>query len=432
MTTLYGLVFVAWATGVLVVIGEHILWKRREKRRNPEGLPYPPGPKQLPFIGNAFDMPRNKAQLTYVTWLEQYGPLTWAVASGKQYLIVNDYEAMKELMEKRGNIYIDRDNRVLLGELIGNSSLTQKISYGPTWRQHRKFLNRALMAPTVKRDYSTAMIRKTLSFLNGLIDRPQEFMLENKKMTAELITEISYGMIGDEEDGGHDFVQMHLDIAKITATTAEGYWVDYLPWMKHIPSWTPFAQWKRDAIKWRKQYNFAKDYMFDAVKKQLLGTRGEGMPASFVRNTLQEVYSQQDSKSEEELQNDETVIKNASFTFFRAGAETTESLIRTFLLAMTLHPEIQARARSEVDTVIGPDRFPSVDDKGVDKMPYFEATLMECLRWHPPVPSILAHLPIRDDIFRGYFIPKGTAVIGNAWQVSRDSRLYQEDRKSVV
>lgn len=37
------------------------------------------------------------------------------------------------------------------------------------------------MAPIVKRDYSAAMTRKTLTFLNVLLDRPQDFLLENKK-----------------------------------------------------------------------------------------------------------------------------------------------------------------------------------------------------------------------------------------------------------
>lgn len=68
-------------------------------------------------------MPLNKAALTYGKWFDQYGPLTWVVASGKQYLIVHDYETMKELLEKRGNIYIDRDSIVLLGEMIGGYTL---------------------------------------------------------------------------------------------------------------------------------------------------------------------------------------------------------------------------------------------------------------------------------------------------------------------
>lgn len=82
---------------------------------------------------------------------------------------------------------------------------------------------------------------------------------------------------------------------------------------------------------------------------------------------------------------------------------------------MSLHPRIQARARSEIDAVIGPNRFPSIDDKGVEKMPYLEATLLECMRWHTPVPSNIPHRPIRDDTFQGYFIPKGTSVIANMW-----------------
>ncbi|KAG8893872.1 hypothetical protein FRC01_013296, partial [Tulasnella sp. 417] len=310
--------------------------------------------------------------------------------------------------------------------VLGNNRVTPRTPYGPTWRQHRRFLNRALMAPIVKRDYSGPMIRKRIEFLNVLLDRPEDFILVNKTMTAEIITEIAYGMIGDDEDGGHDFVNMHINVAKITATAAEGYLVDYFPWMKHIPPWFPFAQWKRDAIQWGKEYNFARDYMFETVKKQLLDTRGEGMPVSFVRSMLEEVYAQQATKGEEELQRDEKVIKDTSFSFFRAGAETTESVIRTFFFTMTFFPEFQAKVRSEIDAVIGPDRFPSIEDKGPEKMPYLEATLLECMRWHAPVSSNIPHLPIRDDTFQGYFIPKGTTVIANAWYVGRDPQIYPE------
>ncbi|KIO29623.1 hypothetical protein M407DRAFT_70289 [Tulasnella calospora MUT 4182] len=92
---------------------------------------------------------------------------------------------------------------------------------------------------------------------------------------------------------------------------------------------------------------------------------------------------------------------------------------------MTLHPHIQARVRSEIDAVIGHNRFPSLGDRGVEKMPYLEATLLESMRWHPPVSSIVPHLPIRDDTFRGYFIPKGTTIIANAWAISRDPAHFE-------
>lgn len=414
----------AWTVAFLYVVGQKILSKREMRRRNPERLPYAPGPRQLPFIGSLFDIPRSKSALTYIKWREQYGPLAWAVVTGTQYLIVNDYEMIKELFEKKGNIYLNRPHQNIMVAEIGINKGTPLTQYGPIWKQHRRFLNRALMAPVVKKDYSPVMTRKTLMFLKTLLDRPGDFLIENKKMMAEMITEITYGAVGDDEDGGHDYVEMQMEMGRITAGVVQGYWVDFFPWVRCIPSWFPFAQWKRDALRWNKEYNFTRDYVFNSVKRRLLMTNGEGMRRSFVRSMLEEVYSQLESKSEEELQSDETVINHAGFSFFRAGAETTESLVRTFMLAMSLYPEVQARARAEVDAVIGPGRFPNIDDRGFDKMPYLEATVLECIRWHPPAQSLIPHLPLTDDTYRGYFIPKGTTVLGNVWQVSRDIRYY--------
>ncbi|KAG8927353.1 hypothetical protein FRC00_002138 [Tulasnella sp. 408] len=243
---------------------------------------------------------------------------------------------------------------------------------------------------------------------------------------AEVITEIAYGAHKDDEDGGHDYVQMQIDMAVITFKTVQGYWVDLFPWMKHIPIWMPFAQWKRDALKWSKKYNQTRDYLFQSVKKKFLTTNGEGMQPSFVLGMLKELYSQLGEKGEEELIEGEQTITNVSFSFFRAGGETTESVVRSFLLAMTLFPEEQARARAEIDALIGQDRFPSLEDRGFDKMPFLEATILESVRWNPPASTGVPHLPMVDDEFRGYFIPKGTTVIQNSWQISRDTHYYTD------
>lgn len=65
--------------------------------------------------------------------------------------------------------------------ILGINKGTPLTQYGPIWKQHRRFLNRALMAPVVKKDYSPVMTRKTLMFLKTLLDRPDDFLIENKK-----------------------------------------------------------------------------------------------------------------------------------------------------------------------------------------------------------------------------------------------------------
>jgi len=62
----------------------------------------------------------------------------------------------------------------------------------------------------------------------------------------------------------------------------------------------------------------------------------------------------------------------------------TLSALLVFMLAMTLYPEVQARAQEEIDRVVGHDRLPDFGDR--DNLPYVEAILMETLRWHPITP----------------------------------------------
>ena len=51
---------------------------------------------------------------------------------------------------------------------------------------------------------------------------------------------------------------------------------------------------------------------------------------------------------------------------------------------MILHPEVQQKAQTEIDQVIGNSRLPNFSDQ--DALPYVQAVLKEVLRWHPVIP----------------------------------------------
>lgn len=83
----------------------------------------------------------------------------------------------------------------------------------------------------------------------------------------------------------------------------------------------------------------------------------------------------------------------------------TSSAIKTFFYYMALHPEIQKKAQEEIDRVVGNQRLPDFNDR--DSMPYSDAIYREVMRIRPVFPLGLPHTSIEDDVYNGYFIPKG-------------------------
>lgn len=80
---------------------------------------------------------------------------------------------------------------------------------------------------------------------------------------------------------------------------------------------------------------------------------------------------------------------------------------------MALHPEVQERARNEIEKVIGNDRVPSLKDRQC--LPYIEALYKESMRWQTIAPTGIPHVASDTDTFEGYSIPKGSLIFPNVW-----------------
>ncbi|KAI0070192.1 cytochrome P450 [Panus rudis PR-1116 ss-1] len=113
----------------------------------------------------------------------------------------------------------------------------------------------------------------------------------------------------------------------------------------------------------------------------------------------------------------EDVLKWTAGSMLAAGQETTDSATMSFLIAMSLHPDIQTKAQSEVDAIASGAELITVED--LDRLPYVQAVVKEVMRWRISVPQGLPREVTEDDHYNGYFIPKGTVIFPNVWAISR-------------
>jgi cytochrome P450 len=106
------------------------------------------------------------------------------------------------------------------------------------------------------------------------------------------------------------------------------------------------------------------------------------------------------------------------------------SAFRSFVLGMLIRPDVQLKIQKEIDSVVGPDRLPEFSD--IPRLQYLSIVMKETFRfviglssisltllltfesrWNPVAPMGIAHTTSNDDVYEGYYIPKGCVVFAN-------------------
>ncbi|KAJ6466213.1 cytochrome P450 [Mycena sanguinolenta] len=398
MHSLALLVLAAVALGVFYKVFR--AWHRRR-------LLFPPGPPPYALIGNFLDLPTKLPWLTYTEWGRQYGDLVHLSAPGQHIVVVNSLKTAGGLFEKRSHIYSDRPASTM-AELMGSDINLALLPRGDKWRTYRRMLHQHFR-PDVSRNYRPIQMEKIHQLLQGLLSSPEEFREHLKTVAAATIMATLYEY--EVQPTNDHFVALSESVMKkLSESVFPGaVAVDAFPILRYLPSWMPGAGFQRFAVEARQLTKEMQEVPVNFVKQNMR----DGMDSTSVVAKLLAANRY-----------DEVAIQAVAGTAYAGGADTTVSALASFCLAMALYPEIQKKAQTEIDTVIGPGRLPEFEDRS--SLPFVEALYRELMRWKPVAPLGVAHASSEDDVYDGYFIPKGTIVIANIWAMTHDGSIYHE------
>mmetsp|Transcript_34424 Transcript_34424/g.73303 ORF Transcript_34424/g.73303 Transcript_34424/m.73303 type:complete len:584 (+) Transcript_34424:80-1831(+) len=413
------------AIEVVALVAIWVAWRMR--RALPRGVPFADGPW---FLRNVLDFARaasQKKQLARAVELhEKFGstfvigfPLTpWIVTTTNpaivNHILKTNFQNYPKGPWMSGNLV------ELLGQGIFNTD-------GQNWLHQRKTASKMFTA-TLFREHIWVVVRRNARKLRDILESSAAdpegtvdvFNLMNR-FTLDTIGEIGFGKcIGSLENPSSPFLRS-FDRAQQIAF--QRFYIPIWPLLRRLGLGP-----ERDT---REHFHRLDEYSRTVVQElrsslTRSSAKVDGVAWADIegRKSFLGLFLEDAGKHGEDLSED--FLRDLVLNFLIAGRDTTAQAISWAVYCLSTHPEVQAKARQEVNEVCG-IRGPSYDD--LQSLPYLQAVLNEVLRLYPSVPFDLKTAAQSDTWPDGTFVPKGTIVAYDIYAMGQDFSIWGDDAK---
>lgn len=386
--------------------------------------PYPPGPKGLPIIGNMMMMD----QLTHrglANLAKRYGGLFHLKMGFVNMMVVSSPEEARQVLQVQDNIFSNRPATIAISYLTYNRADMAFAHYGPFWRQMRKLCVMRLFSR--KRAASWQSVRDEVDYIvRALSERARSPVNVGEhvfNLTKNIIYRAAFG--SNSSEGQDEFIAILQEFSKLFGAFNIADFIPFLTWVD------PNGLNDRLA-KARSALDGFIDRIIDEHMNKKAAINGhlktEEKAEEDMVDDLLNFYSEEAKVNEsEDLQNAIKLtrdnIKAIIMDVMFGGTETVASAIEWAMTELMRSPEDLKRVQQELADVVGLTR--RVEESDLENLPFFRCCMKETLRMHPPIPLLL-HETAEDAVIGGYYIPKKSRVMINAWAIGRDPNSWSD------
>ena len=290
--------------------------------------------------------------------------------------------------------------------------------YGKGFTTRRKLLHHAL-TPSALRLYKPVQEAEASRLCFQLLHDPAHWEQLLDRFAASIVFSVAYGHRIDSMSAA--VTRQRLRFMQIAAAlnVPGAHLVETFPMLKHVPAF--LAPWKRTMQASGREEAAANVALLEMVKREMAAAKEEEKGTEVPPDSLTKLLLA--IREEEPVPLSERDFAYIPASLFGAGSDTTASTLCSAILALVTHPAALEAAHEELDRVVGPERTPTFADEA--DLPYVRALAKEVLRWRPvAVLGGTPHASTEDDVYEGWFIPRGTTVLGNPWAINLNETYY--------
>jgi cytochrome P450 len=361
----------------------------------------PPGPKNLPIVGNLYAF--RSDPLRFLTRAaREYGDLVYFRVMSQHMYLVNHPDYLREiLVANQGNFIKSRAlqrAKVLFGEGLltseGQHHLRQRRLVQPAFHRERLARYASAMSDCSVRWRERWQAGSTLDVSTEMPD-----------LTLSIVARTLFSA---------DVQSEASEIGEAMTTVLQMFRLLLMPFSEYIDN-LPLPHIRR--------FQKARARLDATIYGLIRERRKSGKDTGDLLSML--LLAQDEEKSGEGGQMTDEQVRDEALTLFLAGHETTAVALTWTWYLLSQHPEVECRLHAEIDNVLA-GRAPELAD--VPQLRYTEMILAEALRLYPPAWAI-GRMATGAFELGGVQIPAKSICILSPYLTHRDARWFPVPEK---
>lgn len=356
-----------------------------------------PGPKGIPFLGNALQVKADRIHLQLEKWAREFGPL-YKVTLGKMpVMVVSDHKTIGVMLRDRPDGFA---RSIKFNKIWVEMGLPTGVfgADGDVWRRQRRMVMAGFDPAHVMRYFpalkNVGRVLENRWARSASEQKPIDLQADFMRFTVDTIAGLAFGARVNTLESDGDLIQKNLD--KIFPAIFNRMFAP-------VPTWRYLPSREDRELKVALREVMMAVNGFVAQARERMDRRRELV--DHPENLLEAMIAAADQPGSGI---DDSQVAGNVLTLLLAGEDTTANTLAWLVYQLWTNPEALAKASAEVRRVCGDARDLTLEQLG--QLDYLEACTHESMRLKTVAPQ-LGFQTLKDTVVGDVRVPKGTMIL---------------------